>query len=155
MAYRPYGGRGGPRHARNFTFPPVDRQKLQQEAERVDARRRADFKRAMPDELALQHWSGGLTAFKHSLPVRTAPAAHAVRGPGSRTRVKRPQSTGSESCLSNLPRFRRPEKWHHRLTEARSHVEDVSASSAPLRRPATMSGPLYLQQHVCVYGTDG
>lgn len=72
VAYRPYSGPRGSRHTHTFTFPPIDRQKLAAESERIDSGRREEFKRAMPDELALQHWAGGFGAFKQSLPVRSS-----------------------------------------------------------------------------------
>eukprot|EP00892_Ulva_mutabilis_P005506 jgi/Ulvmu1/3327/UM155_0010.1 len=72
VAYRPYSEAQAAKHSQNFTFPPIDKQKLLDEAERRNTRRTEEFKRALPDELALQHWSGGFGAFKQSLAVTAA-----------------------------------------------------------------------------------
>jgi hypothetical protein len=69
VAYRPYSEKQAAKHSQNFTFPPIDRAKLVAESQRIDKRRQEEFKRAMPDELALEHWSGGFGSFKQSLSV--------------------------------------------------------------------------------------
>ena len=75
MAWRPYDGHTGTRHARNFKFPSVDRAALEGLSQRMHERRHAEFQRAL--KASAPRRNAGLGSRKESAVVR-APRMHAV-----------------------------------------------------------------------------
>jgi hypothetical protein len=68
VAWRPYDGHSGTRHARNFTFPNVDKHKLDRLSQKMHADRNAEFKRALKDVAPRRN--AGLGSRKESAVVR-------------------------------------------------------------------------------------
>lgn len=68
MAWRPYDGHTGTRHARSFTFPSVDKQKLLEHSKKMHERRQAEFKRALKESAPRRN--AGLGSRKESAVVR-------------------------------------------------------------------------------------